>query len=422
MHLSPQLEVSLVTWLPKQRWFAGKGRPITRVAVSASTELSAALHHVILAVHQGGQVTYYQLLLGSRGSPSLGSAVGSAAIGDGWFDAVYDPSLVQVLLTHLAAGSEIGSLRFRTASGVRLDTSPLARVSPSEQSNTSLIFGTQYICKLFRRLTPGVNPDLEINRRLSRLGHPYIPRLYGWIEADGPLLGPLPDGTTLGMVSEFLPSSADGWQLATTSEFTGETGRLGALTAVLHRDLAAAFGVTSLTVEGLRASARLMQTQLATAREAVPELAPYASLIKAAFDDLAKRDVPLPVQRIHGDFHLGQVLRTPAGWVILDFEGEPARTPAERRAPSHPLRDVAGMLRSLEYAATAHTPSREWADQHRAAFCRGYAQAGGPDPATQEVLFRAFEFDKAVYEVLYEARNRPTWLHVPLGSLAHLVS
>jgi maltokinase len=139
------------------------------------------------------------------------------------------------------------------------------------------------------------------------------------------------------------------------------------------------------------------------------------------------------VQRLHGDLHLGQVMRTDTGWILLDFEGEPARPIADRRAPAHPLRDVAGMLRSFEYAARylmesrSHVPAdserlahraREWADQNKAAFCLGYAQAGGPDPEAHATMLRAFEYDKAVYEVLYEARNRPHWLHIPLSTFA----
>jgi maltokinase len=338
-----------------------------------------------------------------------------------------------------------------------VETALVSLASPAEQSNTSLIFGETYICKLFRRLTPGVNPDLEMNLGLSRVGCGAIPELYGWI--DLPLEG---EPTTLAMMSQYLSSATDGWRLATTSvrdlyahaagrpgirvdevggDFAGEAERLGAATAAVHRDLAMAFDVTELSADEVRATGRAMHENLMEARTAVPELAPYTDLIAAAYDELVKHDGPLPVQRIHGDYHLGQVVRTEHRWVVLDFEGEPARSLAERRAPGHPLRDVAGMLRSFEYAAQfllfgqqsllggqnqadpgsaerLEARAREWADRNRAAFCRGYAQAGGPDPEAHEVLLRAFEFDKAVYEVMYEARNRPSWLHIPLSGFA----
>jgi maltokinase len=453
VRLPGRLEQSLATWLPRQRWFAGKGRGVAQVEILVGTELvpgDPGLHHLILGVRQGETVDHYQVLVGVRGE--LPGRLEYAEIGPEpgrshdphVYDAVHDPELTRVLLARLADGSRVGELSFRTVPGAPVETALVSLANPAEQSNTSLIFGETYICKLFRRLTPGLNPDLEMNLGLSEVGCGAIPDLYGWVDMS---LDGVP--TTLAMLSQYLSSATDGWRLATTSvrdlyahacdrpevhadevggDFAAEAERLGVTTAAVHRDLAMAFEVTERSGDEVQAMGRAMHEQLRAARLAVPELAPYADLIAAAYDDLAKLDGPLPVQRIHGDYHLGQVMRTEHRWVVLDFEGEPARSLAERRAPGHPLRDVAGMLRSFEYAARhqiapdsaerLESRAREWADRNRAAFCRGYAQAGGPDPEAHEVLLRAFEFDKAVYEVLYEARNRPSWLHIPLSGFA----
>jgi maltokinase len=168
---------------------------------------------------------------------------------------------------------------------------------------------------------------------------------------------------------------------------------------------------------------------LATAQ--VPELARYADKVGDAYSSLAKLIDPIPAQRVHGDYHLGQVMRTQTGWVVLDFEGEPASPLAQRRARSSPLRDVAGMLRSFDYAARhqliTHPDAASlapmaagWVRRNSDAFCAGYAAAGGLDPAENAVVLRALLLDKAVYEVIYEARNRPTWLSIPLESIAEL--
>ncbi|MFI0451640.1 phosphotransferase [Actinomadura sp. 6N118] len=458
----------LAGWLPRQRWFAGKGREIDEISIATATELrpaDPALHHLVLAVRQGETVDRYQLLLGTRDGLPERLRPGEIGLLPGthttWlYDAAYDPQATRILLEHMAEGAVVGPLRFRHAPGVEIDTGLDGVVSTAEQSNTSVIFGDSYIGKLFRRLSPGVNPDLEVNLALTNLGCAHIPAVYGWIELE-PSRGPgLADdeGATLALLSEFLRTATDGWQLAITSvrdwfaqslppgsepdpgiaggDFASESERLGAATAAVHRDLAAAFGVTAQPVTAMRAAAEGMRDQLAEACRDVPELVPYAKAIGAAFDEFAGLAGAPPFQRIHGDFHLGQAMRTGTGWVLLDFEGEPARSPGERRAVSHPLRDVAGMLRSFEYAArflladeeaTSPEGARElemrahaWAKRNRSAFCRGYAAAGGVDPALNSIIVRAFELDKAVYEVRYEARNRPSWLHVPLRSLAHL--
>jgi maltokinase len=188
--------------------------------------------------------------------------------------------------------------------------------------------------------------------------------------------------------------------------------------------------------EDSRATAAQLVERVERAVEAVPELAPYADALRAAYEQVGSRTEPVQVQRVHGDYHLGQVLRTQSGWLLLDFEGEPARPLAERTALMSPLRDVAGMLRSYDYAARhllaeradvgAGAPhlayrANEWAERNREAFCDGYAEAAGTDPRDEAALLRAFELDKAVYEVVYEARNRPSWLPIPLSSIQRLL-
>ncbi|GAA4240338.1 phosphotransferase [Actinomadura meridiana] len=457
----------LAGWLPKQRWFGGKDGPIDDLTIDTATQLRTGdpvLHHLILDVHQNGTTDHYQLLLGTRqhlpdrlrpveiGKPTVGHGIDGHV-----YDAVHDPELARTLLAAMADEATVGPLRFRRAPGAELRTDLDGIPISAEQSNTSLVFGDAYICKLFRRLSPGVNPDLEVNLALARQGSPHVPAVHGWVEME-PGTGDEP--VTLALLSEFLRSASDGWQLALTSardwlaqpsqpglaadlvpgdaggDFAAEAERLGAATAEVHRALAAAFGETRTRPEDVRDTVFAMNDQLDRVNAAVPEIRPHAHAIRGAFDALAARAEALTVQRVHGDYHLGQVLRTDSGWTLLDFEGEPARTPAERRAPAHPLRDVAGMLRSFEYAARfliardADLPpdtaealelrARAWAARNRAAFRTGYAAAGGPDPDANAALLRAFEFDKAVYEVHYEARNRPSWLPIPLRSLAHL--
>ncbi|MFV2216932.1 aminoglycoside phosphotransferase [Actinomadura sp. LOL_016] len=474
----PVLVRSIAEWLPRQRWFGGKdGRRIDRLSIGTATELrpgEPGLHHLAIDVTQDGVTDRYQVLLGVRRDlPGRLRHAEIDVVADGrdepkarLYDAAFDPDLTRTLLHDLADGASVGPLRFHHVPGARIRTDLTSLPITGEQSNTSLLFGDAYICKLFRRLSRGVNLDLEVNLALTRNGCARVPAVLGWIELEQ---GPCDDGTaaepvTLGLLSDYLHTGADGWSLAIASvrdwyahtpapgedewaeldasaaggDFAAEAERLGAATAQVHVALADAFGVETVPAREVRAMAARMNAELTATCRAVPELAPHAKALTAAFVELAALDDPLSVQRVHGDYHLGQVLRTESGWTLLDFEGEPARSPDERRALAHPLRDVAGMLRSFEYAARflitkpgtvplesgprLETRAQAWAARNRVAFCRGYAAAGGPDPAAHAALLRAFEFEKAVYEVRYEARHRPAWLPVPLGSLAHLTA
>jgi maltokinase len=224
-------------------------------------------------------------------------------------------------------------------------------------------------------------------------------------------------------------ASALGPRAEADPHFTGEAYLLGQATAEMHADLAAAFGTGQLAPRALTQLADHMIRKLAEALDEVPELGRHAAKLRAAFGALGEITSPVTIQRVHGDFHLGQVIATQAGWVALDFEGEPAIPLAQRRARYPALKDVAGMLRSFDYAARhpllgnpdaqrLRAAAEIWVERCQTAFCAGYARAGGTDPAANAALLRALMLEKAVYEVVYESRQRPAWLSIPLDSIA----
>ncbi|MDI2128255.1 maltokinase N-terminal cap-like domain-containing protein [Yinghuangia seranimata] len=474
----------LLPWLPRQRWFAGKGRAIRGVEVVSAVPVvrgDPAMVHLVLAVEhevpaEASQKTdHYQLLLGVRRRrverldyATIGRVRGGAHDGAVLYDAAHDPELTRWLLERFAAAAPgtpeaAGPLVFHRYAERAPRTELAGLVHGAEQSNTSIVFGDDVILKLFRRLTPGVNPDLELCLALADAGSRRVPQPVAWFEA-----GFGGETTTLGLVQEYLRTGTDGWELAKTSvrdlyadqdlcglggagldalrahevggDFAGESFRLGVATAEVHADLARTLPTEIAGEDELGALAEQMSRRLDAAVDTVAELAPYADRLRDAYVDLAalgREDHPVPLQRIHGDFHLGQVMRTATRWVLIDFEGEPAQPLVERRAVHSPLRDIAAMLRSFDYAARhllaerraggAGAPAphlvrraEEWAARNREAFCAGYAKAGSVDPRNEPVLLRAFETDKAVYEVVYESGNRPTWLPVPMSAIRRL--
>ncbi|MEU5263356.1 aminoglycoside phosphotransferase [Amycolatopsis sp. NPDC021455] len=448
--LVDDLTEDLKRWLPEQRWFAGKDRPVTGVRTLGVTELVAGdpqLLHAVVEVAQGDRREPYQLLVGRRTHPpEIASTSWIGAGGDlNAYEASGDLDVTGVLLDLMAREETVGSLVFEHEPGVELETGLRARPITSEQSNTSLVYGGQYILKLFRKLTPGKNKDLLLHRALQAVGSKHIAAPLGSITGD---LGGEP--TTVGMLQQFVPDAVDGWAMATTSvrdlmaapdlhagevggDFAGEAERLGRAVAEVHADLAEALGTEAVDAAELERSAKAMLTRLDTIAGRVPELAAHAPALRAAYEGL--RTLPagsVEMQYIHGDLHLGQVLRTVGGWLLIDFEGEPAAPVEERHALRSPLRDVAGMLRSFDYAAQQMLVGQpddpalagramEWSERNRTAFCEGYA-AIAADPREQGALLRAFELDKAVYEVGYEHANRPDWLGVPLASIARITS
>lgn len=442
-------------WLPTQRWFAGKGREatfgITRLAdLAAEPEVTI---WTVRADYSDGDTETYQVPLVSRDQPVdilEHVLVGTVDTGDGmrWlYDALHDKDVTPAWLAGMRDSQSEGAVRFirYAASPDDIPVDEPSLVLTGEQSNTSMIFGDLAIMKVFRRLHPGVNPDIEVQGELSRLGAKHVPRLLGAVEADV-------DGepSSLAMLQEFMTTGTDGWELAKTSvrdlmaeadlhaeeaggDFAGEAHRLGVAVAEVHADLAIAFGTREAAADQLRTRSESMRERLRRAVAIVPQLEDVRAGLTEAFAAVADLAEGVTVQRIHGDLHLGQALRTVYRWVLIDFEGEPMAAIDARREPDSTLRDIAGMLRSFEYAGhhrvieSGYDPqlsyrAAEWSRRNRDAFCEGYAEGAGADPRTHDVLLRAFEADKAVYEAVYEARNRPAWLPIPLASLTRLAT
>jgi maltokinase len=452
----------LAAWLPGQRWFAGKGRAMQVYAVRRLDTLTerpypSAVWLVDVGYADGGREVY-QVPLVCRPEPAdtLTHVLIGVTDSDGrpriwWYDALHDKEVTDAWLRHIEAEREDEALSFRRGPGVQsLPVGTHSLVMTAEQSNTSLVFGDAAILKVFRKVASGVNPDIEVHEALGQLpgGDRHIAKLLGHVEARWAGQDGNRAQGSLAMLQEFFRTASDGWELAKISvrdlyaeadlhpeevggDFAGEAHRLGVATAEIHQDLARALPTAVLDRDDVAQLAEVMRGRLEVAVGSVPELADYAPRLRVTYDALEKHEAGVPVQRIHGDYHLGQVLRTSRRWVVLDFEGEPAKPLSERVALDSPLRDIAGMVRSFEYAARhllADHPYQpqlirradEWAARNRSAFCDGYAEVIGHDPREDKLLLRAYEADKAVYEAVYEARNRPSWLAIPLASLARL--
>jgi maltokinase len=453
----------IAEWLPNQRWFAGKGRPIDTVVPTLLATLHEGIPEVTIwtteVTYSDGSSQTYQVPLVVRDSQaeSLNHVLlGSVELAEQYFwvyDALHDKEATQFWLEGIRDQSVLGVLKFqRFSDSVELPIGQPSLVLTGEQSNTSLIYADRAILKVFRRLESGLNPDIEIHEALTRLGDRHIAPILGSVSAelvDTSISGTSIAGTvSLAMLQEFMTTATDGWELAKISvrdlmaegdihaseaggDFAGEAERLGAATAELHADLASAFGTATLTEPQRTQRAGEMHARLSEALHVVPALARVEQGLRDTFDEFAAFAGPIPTQRIHGDLHLGQALRTAVRWIVLDFEGEPVASIVTRRLFDSPLRDVAGMLRSFDYVARHQIigqPSApqllyragEWAQRNREAFLAGYGSVSAVSIDAGGVLVRAFEADKAVYEAVYEARNRPSWLAIPLASLSRL--
>jgi maltokinase len=453
------LAARLADYLPRQRWFGAKDRSVELVRVvevevlrdgwpallRVEAEVSLADSPATegedpedLEEHQERDNSRYQLMLGLRPTGMACEFLTGheqAVLGE------YETSQGQALVYDGLLDSELGlSLLGVVAPGRSADH---VRPIGTEQSNTSLVYDDAVILKVFRHLADGPNPEVEVTEALAGVGFSSVAE---------PLAVWRKNGRDLAFLQRFLAGGTEGWAMALTSlrelyaepcapsqsgaDFGAESERLGEVTAELHLAMAEAFGLhkglASEWAELMEAQAKRVLSDAETG-----ELAAKAMRIIGRLRDLPD---PGPAIRVHGDYHLGQVMRTDTGWYVLDFEGEPARPLEERTRPTSPLKDVAGMLRSFHYATAVAMATqeddlsdlgREWEEHNRASFLAGYLRrAGEPgenaqpilpaDPAARAAILAAFELDKAVYEVAYERAHRPDWAFIPLRAVRRL--
>jgi maltokinase len=456
----------LETWMTRQRWYAGKSRAPKLEVIGGfglANPAGSAVIRVYLVLDRAEHPLLYQVPLTERSAPLAGAEnalVASFDVETGRryiYDGPHDPAFAEALLRMILDDGEAHETDGPAAanSGGRLvarghhtpDSDPVrfvsSRVLGGEQSNSSIIFqvasadgtsATPIICKLFRAIHHGENPDVTLTEALGAAGSTVAPRSIGhvtglWTDsgiADGIATG------HLAFAQEFLPGVEDAWRVAVRAAEVGEdfaerARALGVTTAEMHETLHSALPSRATTPSDIATTVASMRYRFELAAAEVPKLSDYRPALERVYREAVASPWPA-LQRIHGDFHLGQVLSVPGrGWVVLDFEGEPMRPMSERSLPDIPLRDVAGMLRSFDYVAgsfeLAHPgeSASAWASDCRRAFLDGYIERSGRDLREHRAVLDAFEIDKALYEAVYEARNRPGWLAIPTLAIARLI-
>jgi maltokinase len=428
---------ALRDWLTAQRWFASKSRTVIGLEIVEQLALGAGLVVAIVQVgFAAGTHELYQLTLVAHDAEVA-------------FDGLDDPAVAHQLLARIESGEEIetgeGRFSFRCVAPFELPDDAPVRAMGVEQSNSSIVFDDRFVLKVFRKLESGINPELEMLRFLTAHEFPNIAPLSGWYEYEGVALA-----ATLGVVQEFLPEGDDGWALALDEipsrpdAFLDRIAALGTATAQMHSCLATDIQDPAFSPEDPSQEAIALLT--ATIDEDIERiflrldesdtrLEPILGRGQDVRERLAARaQVGIGGKhiRLHGDYHLGQTLYAPRGWVILDFEGEPARPLPERRMKRPPLRDVASMLRSFAYATSAVELLRggrapdgfEAAARER--FLGAYFEAVDPallpaGHAAIDNMLAIFELEKAIYELRYELDNRPDWVPIPVAGIARLL-
>jgi maltokinase len=449
-------EEELRDWVQHQRWYASKARSVTGIDIVESITLRdepLLLLALVQTRFATGTHELYQLPLALRGADADDVPGGeSIARTDEWtvYDALADPTQALELLRRIEAGDEIttadGRFSFHqfAESGNALGQAAEVRLMGVEQSNSSVVFDDSVVLKVFRKLEPGVNPELELLRFLTWRGFPNIAPLHGWYDYEGQAFA-----STLGVAQTFLPAAIGGWELAldelwsAPEVFLERLGSLGTVTAELHTVLASDAGDPAFAPE--EPSQEALGLLMATIDEDIERiflrlpdderLAPIAGRGQDVRERLAARaqiGVTGRVIRTHGDYHLGQTLHTPGGWVIIDFEGEPGRPLPERRQKRSPLRDVASMLRSFAYVTSAiqiqlgRRAPADFEERAREKFLEHYFASVDPTlmPGGEAVinnLMSIYELEKAIYELRYELNNRPDWISIPVAGIGRIL-
>jgi maltokinase len=448
-------EDALREFVIAQRWFGSKSREVAHFRLLETIPLTE--QPLVLAVLEveflPGTHELYQLPIGARPEGEWTEGVIATNEGMAIYDAMSDPEMVRQLVRLIAAGTEIetgqGTAEFRTTShpphGLGADVADV-RPMGAEQSNSSVVLDERLVLKAYRRLGAGPNPELEILRFLTERDFPHIAPLRGYYGHSGRLID-----TTLGIVQDFLAGATDGWDLALADlredpvRFAARARALGEVTGRLHTALGSessdpAFAPEETSAEALGLLTATVDEEIERVFLDLPDDLDILAPIRGRGEEVREELRMLTqvgsagrVIRHHGDYHLGQVMHTADGdWVVLDFEGEPARTLIERRRKRSPLRDVAGMLRSFAYAATASAllhgapAPAGWEAQVRTAYLDGYLEETDqsllpPGRAAVERLLAVFELEKAVYELRYELDNRPDWVKIPVAGIARLL-
>ncbi|HEY6056041.1 MAG TPA: phosphotransferase [Gaiellaceae bacterium] len=453
-------EDALRGYVLERRWFGAKSREVSALAVSAATPVRAIPPLCVVALVETtfdtGTHDVYQLPLGFRPADEGWTEAVVAEV-EGWtaYDAAADPVLARELVHLMRLGETLttddGRLEFRRVEGEGLDFEiadvAVARPMGAEQSNTSIVFDDEHVLKLYRRLEAGINPELELLRFLTERGFPFVAALEGWAAFVG-----RPMDATLAILQQYVATGGDGWELALEAvggppegaeELIERLGRLGEITAQMHSLLASEpedpnFCPEEPSVESFALLTASIDEEIAQLFLTLPDDEPSLDPIRGRGEEVRERlrlmsrvGAAGKLIRHHGDYHLGQVLWTGTDWILLDFEGEPARSLPERRRKRSPLRDVAGMLRSFAYAASVTEIERGasvpegWEGRARDAFLNGYLgeidQTIVPAGEGLTRLLSVFELEKAVYELRYELDNRPDWVPIPVAGIQRLL-